>query len=611
MASAQRTATDATTATAPPVVRRCAWWRSLQAQIGLAVGFGVLLLALQAIAAHGRLARLQSATAASQRQGRDSDRLGTDLERLRGLAFTAATAPEPAARQAAAAAAVGLQHELLARARGALVPEATVAALAAVFAAHAEAVAAMAAGRIAEAQSLLHGTAAERHEAARAAVRAASAQAARALALRQAELLAAAQAEGWQRLLVLLTGALGAAFLLRRVLLLPLRRTLAAAAALQRGEGHARIGDRGGSHEIGALGEALDALADRHERTLAVVADLTAQLSRAAARLDGAAAALDEQSATSSAAVQSTTGLRGRMERAVAGVTHDATVMGHAVETMLDRAATLSGLSEDATRRARELTGTLEELRQSSTAIDQVLHIVQDIAFQTNILAINAAIEAARAGEAGRGFAVVASEVKMLADKTRRATEGVVDRIRWMKGSTGGAGDAMQAITVLLEQASGMQGDVVSVIDGHAKTAASLDNACDETRQGLAGIAASVAELDRATRSSMDMVTSLRVVADALVGAVGDLAAVAADEPLPERSAPPAEAADKAAIAKALEQALPDRRAPARATAKEVVADDLPDPAEVAAMAQAAEAAAQAEVAAFVTAAEGNARRPG
>lgn len=115
---------------------------------------------------------------------------------------------------------------------------------------------------------------------------------------------------------------------------------------------------------------------------------------------------------------------------------------------------TTGGMDRIASR-VKDAATTVEQLGSRSDQIGQIVGTIEDIADQTNLLALNAAIEAARAGEQGRGFAVVADEVRALAERTTRATREIGEMIRAIQNDTKDAVSAIEDGVAEVEKGAG------------------------------------------------------------------------------------------------------------------------------------------------------------
>ncbi|MEM9791255.1 MAG: methyl-accepting chemotaxis protein [Planctomycetota bacterium] len=152
---------------------------------------------------------------------------------------------------------------------------------------------------------------------------------------------------------------------------------------------------------------------------------------------------------------------------------------------------------------------SVQELGKRGEQIGEIIAVINDIADQTNLLALNAAIEAARAGEHGRGFAVVADEVRKLADRTTKATQEIGDSITAIQTETTLAVDRMNAGSEEVTQGVGKAqeaGDALTRIVTSAGSVAdmikSIAAAADEQSAAVSDVARNVENISSVTFES-------------------------------------------------------------------------------------------------------------
>ncbi|GAB2174809.1 methyl-accepting chemotaxis protein [Dongia sp. agr-C8] len=137
-------------------------------------------------------------------------------------------------------------------------------------------------------------------------------------------------------------------------------------------------------------------------------------------------------------------------------------------------------------------TRNVTELSEASQKIGEVVRLINEIAEQTNLLALNATIEAARAGEAGKGFAVVASEVKNLANQTAKATEEIGAQVGGIQATTKGTVDSIAAVGGQVRQMNDISSAVAAAVEEQNAATQEISRNVQQASEGTKGVTHSI-----------------------------------------------------------------------------------------------------------------------
>ncbi len=172
-----------------------------------------------------------------------------------------------------------------------------------------------------------------------------------------------------------------------------------------------------------------------------------------------------------------------------------------------------------ATKLMQQSLSAMEQIKDSSEQITNIVSLIDGIAFQTNLLALNAAVEAARAGEHGRGFSVVASEVRILAQKSAEAAKSIKVLIKQAVAQSQAGVEVVGELSDNLQSVSKKSSEVSEIINVVGELATLQSN-------GIEGIGQEMNKIDTMSKENSDLVKNSFSAADSLSKESNDMLAI-------------------------------------------------------------------------------------